>query len=699
VKKRIVILGSDAVNRYNMRFLPSSLEQALRQKWQWGTPSSLGHDQTKPIGWMHPISLYFEPSVTRLVGSFSAPETEAEVKELNQALLINVQQENQDMCKPYETKLRERLGTTASDKAVLWNAGCAALLETNLAVRAFPSLFAGADKDGLIDITPLKHLGAGVFEMDGLALFAHRQFRRSASLLNSINYHFYENYEELRSMGSCLRIALDPDLVGEPSSFRTPIELAYWWGPPFVNDLKSIPAGVTQYASTDFERLYSGTIKSEFWWQSRKGQHILEMEELKDADLYSEQETICCRYLHCIIDEMNGDVLHLDGAVRCYSPEGMRARLNVDISKSERNTKYHKLWRIDTNIPLETWKRLVSDYFRDNHLVGEYLGAAKASSTEQPQSDLDLSYEISAKQKYVPYGIDKGSGLRLNLSYHQLRDDLSADRTVIPMDTIGEGEAKKQAIDLWTVELRKILLRMGKDLFIPSGVDFFICEDLYLNLPLIVHRNNSLSEIAVTLESIRTLIKWSEGSEHDRAICVNIAYPVSDRELRISIYGHCADLLKGLDNLFGKLPIADPEIEQWVDHVSTTLSGQILFDRPLPHFLLRDSEMLWFKRYYVPQEFNPKFEYIKSKGISCGLELPAGDPLYDAMKKGDIQFGICCIVKRVTCSKCGKSFFDCRCSVVLDGVTKILGDITPIGFFFTDKPSQITTIDLRNSEA
>ena len=75
--------------------------------------------------------------------------------------------------------------------------GCAASHDKELAVKTFKEIFAQHDKDGLVPLSILKPIAPGVFEKDGLLLFAHPFFRRSLSRFNSLNASFLEVLQSL----------------------------------------------------------------------------------------------------------------------------------------------------------------------------------------------------------------------------------------------------------------------------------------------------------------------------------------------------------------------------------------------------------------------------------------------------------------------------------------------------------------------
>ncbi|MBK9039203.1 MAG: hypothetical protein IPL83_08585 [Bdellovibrionales bacterium] len=66
----------------------------------------------------------------------------------------------------------------------------------------------------------------------------------------------------------------------------------------------------------------------------------------------------------------------------------MIERLDKDISRSGRNTDYSKLWRLDGALDIESWKKAITHYYRDNPLVGDYLGGGEVQSYYHKSSKL-----------------------------------------------------------------------------------------------------------------------------------------------------------------------------------------------------------------------------------------------------------------------------------------------------------------------
>ncbi len=83
-----------------------------------------------------------------------------------------------------------------------------------------------------------------------------------------------------------------------------------------------------------------------------------------------------CRYVHSMLNPSTGLPTHLDGAIRLYNEENILERIDKknDISKCGKNSKYIKLWRIDNDFSVSLWKELISSFYRENSLIGQYFG-------------------------------------------------------------------------------------------------------------------------------------------------------------------------------------------------------------------------------------------------------------------------------------------------------------------------------------
>ena len=65
-----------------------------------------------------------------------------------------------------------------------------------------------------------------------------------------------------------VRLRLDPDLIGHPASAANLIELEYWRGPHFSDDISSIPNGVAEHKADDRTQFFGGVDRTQIWWKA-----------------------------------------------------------------------------------------------------------------------------------------------------------------------------------------------------------------------------------------------------------------------------------------------------------------------------------------------------------------------------------------------------------------------------------------------
>lgn len=279
------------------------------------------------------------------------------------------------------------------------------LVAPGLAQRAASDVFDAVDKDGLVPLGMLDPIAPGVFRLGDVVLFAHPGFRSSLSRWNSLNAYLFDELQRLAGEATTtVKVRLDPDMVGLRTTIIEPMEWAYWYGPHFADTLETIPPGLTVHVADESLKFYHSISRTEFWWQSRDGQHIFEAEELRDQPTFSEAgDRYGCRYIHSIVDETTKQIIHLDGAVREYSEEGLVERLDKKLADAGRQTDYTKLWRVDGAAPLTSWKMLVHHHFRDNDLVAEYLEPAAGHRAEYRGAEApDTSGPSQVRREQMP---------------------------------------------------------------------------------------------------------------------------------------------------------------------------------------------------------------------------------------------------------------------------------------------------------
>ncbi len=693
MKTRTFVAASDAINRYGDRFEASGLWGMLWRHCLSGVPSNVSHDATQLIGWTYPVSLVFDPSNTRLISHWQIAESDDEKSQLidqfYRFLSHRLFEEHGEEISDLKDLLADSL---ISDGQALENE-CIALYEDGLAERAVPELFSARDSDGLVELRQLIPLGAGVYEYNGFAVFAHEMFRRSGNRHNSLNTPFLKGLAHLAEQGKFPKIALDSNIIGLPSTYHERMELQYWWGPQFSDDLTNIQTGTTRHGANEVDELFFGIYATDFRWAEYSGQKVCEIEEIRNRPITIANEVLFpCRYIHSIIDSGTGNIQHLDGAIRGYSEESILERKEVHLGRAGRNTQYTKLWRIDGNIDVVSWKSIISDYYRDNTLIGEYFGADIESENGNAINITPIEHEQDSNnpslEDVIPYAIDRGAGVRISLTCFQNTSDIPDVRSVLSLDTIHTNNDSYQIVEDDILELRKIINRLGGHLNLPTDAYYLATEDLYVNLPLIVHpAQDTDSEIRLTIDALRQMISAWEAEGHDRVISFNLQYPIGGKSLLMSVLGQVNDLSAWIMN-FNYPPTHEDEIGRWVSSLAEYQS--VTFQETQPHApldkILRKSGVLLAER--TPLDPSISIETSPNGQGEFTIGLPHEQVyLSQALEHANLFVARMCIIRESVCSNCGGEYRECECSKLLDGITQQVQDFIPIVLFWTDRPA------------
>jgi len=642
MKCKLAVFNGTGVNRYGITFTVGALESALDQSWQYGVPSCISHDLHRLIAWSKGMSLNLEPGLVRLAGLVYSPENKKDEEELQKIFQERMQARLQDAFEPHAEKLYKRLSNLLSKEH------SPLFIDNGLVLRTFPDIFKNQDKNGLVPLKDLNPIGPGTFEIDGLLLFAHPFFRRSLSRYNSLNTPFLSRFQkEAHSYGLDARIALDPDMVGLASSYNEYIELEYWWGPKFNNELTEIEFGVTKHAATEDQKMFHGISATEFWWHNQNEIKTLECEEIRDIpSIGFDKDSFGCRYVHSMLDPIKAIPNHMDGAVRLYDESAMIERLETDISKSGKKSNYHKLWRIDGEIQISIWKELLNDYFRDNRLIGEYLGAEEDNNYNTPR-ELNTTTYSSSLSKYIPCNMQPTEGIRISVSYHGKSHHDNNSISFIPADFITNENGRFYFIEYDSTEVAKLLRRNGYEVVVPEDAMLIAFEDMLLNFPRVHHSGENSIHLAQATQEVflSLLIAWSNKKD-DRVISFTMSVEYDDKDVYFSYAGHVNDLLIWFKSKESTLPTSKDMIGQWAEAASNYMDNVFnkSIDSPPLHDLLQKDGMLVFPRRFLKNE-EYRMRYDESSGsLMSDLIIPKEDKkLFEVISSG--KLAVACVGK------------------------------------------------------
>ncbi|HUI90377.1 MAG TPA: hypothetical protein VLX61_16790 [Anaerolineales bacterium] len=686
------VLNSDAANLYGGRFSVEDLVSGTYQTCTLGIPSLVAHDHSRPIGWVFPKTVYIEPGLTRAAGFGWLPEGDEEREQLIKQYKLHYHKTYIEPNKIYFDELAAKLKPFFQGGELKTVCECVAYFEPGLATRVFAELFRLQDKDGLVPIESLKPIGPGIYRVGEFVAFAHNFFRRNLCRWNSLNYPLLTKVQDIGTSGVRARIALDLDIVGLAASFLGEmLELQYWWGPKFSEDLTSIPRGVTHYEASETDRVIFGISGMEFRWGIDHTHHIFEAEELRDVPSSTESNLeYGCRYVHSMIDTESRNVVHLDGAIRSYSEEKMIQRLGMSLDHAPRDTVYTKLWRVDGEISVPLWKSLISDYYRDNYLVGEYFGAE--DDAVQARNENKEKTEKNLVQKYVPYSMSSDSGVRVALSFSNVIEmGGTHSPRIIALDTISNGSVSQIYVENCGLELKKALKKHGVYLSVPTEIQYVSFKDLYANFPLIFHDGaNIVQGLRLTLDAVRRLIQVWMAKGLDMVVCYKVGFPVDiERVAVISVIGHVKDMMNWLSSEHCYPPTSPDELGVWAEKVAAYLTQTFPGSADIPALseVLMQTGVLLINRQHI--DFgNWTTERLEEEGeYRWGIRVPEENiEQVRSLEVAGVVPGFGFLIKESRCTRCGNEYRSCECSKMLDdNVAEQIRDFAPFPFW-TDRP-------------
>lgn len=251
---------------------------------------------------------------------------------------------------------------------------------------AYPELIECIDEDGLLsfnnDMTVLPY---GIEYKDHLLMY-HQFLRKRYT--NNFNVDFLNvlfAYGASTQGSNHVRIAIDPHRLCPKGEYMGSVEKDYWFGAHFnLTDLDDLHAvGLTKHIRarpTLYDTFYGELLATEFYWSARNGLKTLQIEEVCGKKQAYDNYYLN-RYVHAQRDVENHRLIHFDGAVKVYRPEGYDERIDSQMPNVPRAFGYFKLFRIDGDINISVWANLISLFFRDNELVVEYFDPELYAST------------------------------------------------------------------------------------------------------------------------------------------------------------------------------------------------------------------------------------------------------------------------------------------------------------------------------
>ncbi len=211
------------------------------------------------------------------------------------------------------------------------------------------------------------------------------------------------------------------------------------------------------------------------------------------------------------------------------------------------------------------------DFFRDNLLVGEYLGGEEDNPLILAEDNEDSD---RSGVDYVPYSMDSGMGIRTSITICSPAsvDEVTDTHQFIPFDYVIRGNENFYVMEAEALELQKALGQLGATTKIAKNTRIVQFYDHYVNFPLISHSGDDIaSSVHKTVASLKLILMEWKKREVEKVVAYNLGFRVEDREVRISVMGHINDVLDWLDNPMSQIPLSKEAIEAWAEQVSDFL--------------------------------------------------------------------------------------------------------------------------------
>lgn len=674
------IAMSDGLNRKNHYFSLSSIINAYEDAWKHGTPSNLNHDSTKFIGWNYITGIYMEPGKAYVTNEMRIPETDEE----HDALM---KKNNAYLYKKYYIGRKEKyddlkvmLGDKLTDKSRPALISCVAYEDENILFKVFPEIKEEMHK-GLIDLKLMTPIYPGIFKKGKYLIFAHRYFRRKCSMLNSLNEEFLQRLQDLQTSDLKVQIALDVNMIGLLGTENAELEYQYWWGPKFNEDLSSIPTGVTRHNNEHYDNVFTNLCFTEFGWYVQDERQTFECEEvsdkpnIKDGDI----EYYGCRFVHSMLNQITSLPNHLDGAIRAYTDEQILERLDISIDKSERDTWYTKLWRIDNDMSVSLWKELIAHYYRDNMLIGEYFSGEDEKFTKIVLED-KAEDEIIPLQKYIPVDMNTNDGIRIYFHYMPPIDiNEEYDVVLKSNEFLVYKERKIRVMESETITILKLLKRYGVNIRIPATARIGH-EDMVFNFPTFMCKN--VDKAKIVQQAIADLCKvWSDNND-DRLISYSIAANYENEAIYFSFAGHVADFT----SIYARMGTTFPQkdyVNKWIETLyNENNKFPVAIQHPKVSDIMTDSSHLRFRRSLVPTKY---LQEIKMEDNYLTVNFIEKKKTVKELINNHIGIAPIYHIEKTKCMKCQKDYISCDCVKFIDDTSEEIQKFEFLGASWTNR--------------
>jgi hypothetical protein len=379
-----------------------------------------------------------------------------------------------------------------------------------------------------------------------------------------------------------------------------------------------------------------------------------------------------------------GSAYHLDGAIRLYDEESYINRLEEPISNTGKNSSYFKLWRIDGDIPLSIWKELICDFYKDNHLIGEYFGGVDSIS-EHHTSSPSTERSEDPLHKYTSKSSPNDKS-QIFISYHSSETfPGEQDVEVVAIDSIVSGDMRINVIEFEALDLLKHIRKSTEsECPIPKHVSLLAYEDFDINLPLFVCRGeNSVSNANKIFQCVRS-ISLSKLALNDRIITASVCVAYPEAVIKYAI----ACSIKAIHELLepGKfsLPSSFSKVPDWIETQSECLKMSISEQkRTLPDRSLLKN----IGDFRVCRKFAERSEYEVTKNGEFTYKVHSSNTeLVELMiERQNLFLTPANIIQKAKCHDCRSNYLKCKCLAVFQGAGVSIKKMRNLGVVWSSR--------------
>lgn len=684
------ITCSDGVNRNQHYFSLESLIKMYSESWDCPVPVGFNHDSSIFLGIGLLSGIYLEPGKAYVTNEVAFADTQDEVDELLCARTAWSQKVFIDSRKEQIEELRNELGNSLSECfKVVPTVTAVAVDDPGIVLRVSPIIRELMDKDGLIPIDQLEVIIPGVYKFKGFALFAHRYFRRNCNIANSLNNEFLDLFHKIHDTIPNLnqRIRIDLNMIGLAQNVHQEFEYSYSWGPKFNDDLLTIPLGVTKHDNTE-NGIYRYMSSTEFGWYIQDHHQTLEIEELVEHDniCSGDDRLYGCRYVHSYVDNESELPAHLDGAIRAYAEAKLLDRLDISLKQASRDTVYTKLWRVDGPIPVQVWKSLITHFYRDNYLVGEYLGGKdEMLDSFKCQEYAENSDDQTTLEDFIPVNLNANDGLRIFFKYDKPIPDLHKNVTIFTYESIIMPAVTRPVpvVDSETISVIKLIKRKGCTVAFPQ-VELVAHEDTVNNFPVFVC--DSAKSANLVLHSMLIWCQALSKMGNDQLISFSIKYNYDqEKSVFLSFAGHIIDICNVINDI--NIEFTNSDITDWVCALYRANNKFKCADlHPNISDVSTHSNILCFRRNVVPPEYIKNVR-MEDEALTCDLIMPTSE--MKIMQKLNVKIAPNYLIKQSICEKCKKEYKLCSCVKFIDNAREHVNKFNFLSFTWTNRHASL----------